>query len=102
MHHVQFLNHTKDTLTEIDESTRKNIFEHLDLLADDPHLMPGVKKIAGTKNEFRIRVGRWRILYVIDHEQHIVQVIDIFSENGTKDYRKERKKLVKQGLVKYK
>ena len=42
-------------------------------LADDPR-PPGCRKLAGSKNDWRVRVGDWRVVYEIADATRIVRV----------------------------
>jgi mRNA interferase RelE/StbE len=55
-----------------DTAIQKNI----DVLEKEPR-PHGMKKLVGTKNGYRIRVGDYRILYTIDDRQKIVTVYRI-------------------------
>ncbi len=50
-------------------------------LGDDPR-PPGVKKMAGTDEFWRIRVGDWRIIYRVEDVQLLVLVIKMASRGG--------------------
>ncbi len=52
---------------------RARIEKAIDLLGEDPR-PPGAKKLAGFENEWRRRVGDYRILYVIDDSGNRVTV----------------------------
>lgn len=52
------------------------IRRHLDQLAQDPWTTPNVKKLTDHPG-FRLRVGDWRIVYLLKEQQLIVQVIRI-------------------------
>lgn len=43
------------------------------------------KKLGGFNNGYRIRIGRWRILFVLGSNQ--IEVVDIFLKKGPEDYR---------------
>ena len=45
-------------------------------LADNPR-PPGCKKLRGYKDQWRIRVGDWRVLYIIDDASKCVNVTRI-------------------------
>jgi mRNA interferase RelE/StbE len=45
-------------------------------LADNPR-PAGCKKLKGYKNQWRIRVGDWRVIYVIDDTTKLVSVTRI-------------------------
>ena len=40
----------------------------IEALADDPR-PPGCRKLAGRKDEWRIRVGDWRVIYRVEGEE---------------------------------
>ena len=42
-------------------------------LADDPRVV-GCKKLRGYKDQWRVRAGDWRILYVIDDVAKLVTI----------------------------
>lgn len=48
----------------------------LDRLARDPHAMPGVKQLTGHPG-FRLRIGDWRVLYLLHDERIVIHVIRI-------------------------
>ena len=48
----------------------------LESLADNPR-PAGCKKLKGYKDQWRIRVGDWRVLYVIDDTTKLVSVTRI-------------------------
>jgi mRNA interferase RelE/StbE len=45
-------------------------------LAEDPR-PPGARKLAGATSLWRIRVGRWRILYTIEDARLVVLVVAV-------------------------
>ena len=56
------------------------LFNRIDLkilaLADNPR-PAGCKKLRGYKNHWRIRVGEWRVVYIIDDTATLVSVTRI-------------------------
>ena len=50
-------------------------------LASEPQPL-GYKKLTGYENLYRIRVGDWRIIYVIEDDQLIVLVLEISPRAG--------------------
>lgn len=69
---------------KLDKSTQQQIVDELEVLAKNPLDHQQVKKIVGTKIGYRLRVGRWRILFAF--ENNIIDVIDLFMEKSKKDY----------------
>jgi mRNA interferase RelE/StbE len=60
----------------LDPTIRDRVRRALRDLADDP-APAQVKALAGSSDLLRIRIGAWRIIYRIDHDQARVAVVDI-------------------------
>lgn len=52
------------------------IVPRIEALADDPR-PPGCRKIAGSKSDWRIRVGDHRVIYEIDERAKVVKVMRV-------------------------
>lgn len=63
-------------LEVIQKRDRSRIYEHLDQLRADPFNTPGVKKLNGQDN-YRLRVGDYRVLYLIEDAELLILVVDI-------------------------
>jgi len=50
-------------------------------------------KIDGTQDGYRLRVGRWRILFTMLSKEKRVEIVDIFLKKGRENYFKRRKLL---------
>jgi mRNA interferase RelE/StbE len=59
-----------------DQATR--VRRRLDELTRDPIGAPNVKKLTGHPG-FRLRVGDWRIVYLLHNDRLVVQIIRIAS-----------------------
>lgn len=46
---------------------------------------PHTKKLGGSEVSYRIRIGRWRVLFVFESNE--IDVVDIFIKKGGGDYR---------------
>ncbi|MEX0900845.1 MAG: type II toxin-antitoxin system RelE/ParE family toxin [Gammaproteobacteria bacterium] len=75
------------TLAAIDAKTRRRIREVIDGLAAEPR-PPGVKKLAGRDDAYRIRVGSYRVLYKIVDSQLLIYVIAV--DHRSRVYRESR------------
>jgi len=60
-------------LDALDDALFARIDRKIMLLAENPR-PPGCKKLRGYKDHWRIRVGDWRVLYVIDDAAKRVSV----------------------------
>lgn len=76
---------TEKILHKLDRETFLRLRDAINHLARDPR-PAGYKKIMGTKNLYRIRVGEWRISYALEKEQLIILVVEISTRGDA--YRK--------------
>ncbi len=60
-------------LKRLPANTRERIEAAIDALKDDPR-PSGCKKLVGFENEWRLRVGSLRVLYVIDDSNRQVTI----------------------------
>ena len=51
----------------------QRVISHIKSLGEDPR-PPGCRKIVGSKNDWRLRVGNYRIIYEIDEITQAVRV----------------------------
>lgn len=52
------------------------MYGQLSRLAEDP-FAGDVEKLRGKKNRFRLRSGRYRAIYEVDHAVKIISVLDV-------------------------
>ncbi len=71
----------KDLRAIRDRRVRDPIEAAILALADDPR-PPGVKKLKGVQDQSRIRVGDWRIVYVIEDGRLVVVVVAVGVRGG--------------------
>lgn len=55
---------------------RERILARLETLAEDPR-PHGVRKISGTEDGYRVRVGAYRILYRVEDDRLLVLVVRV-------------------------
>ncbi|GAA2141307.1 type II toxin-antitoxin system RelE family toxin [Glycomyces algeriensis] len=63
-------------LQKLDKPVRRRIILALAKLEDDPR-PDGVKKLKGSADRWRVRVGDWRIVYRIEDGELVVLVIAV-------------------------
>ena len=78
---------------DLPRELKEKFYKELKRLSIDPFSHPQVKKISGTANGYRLRVGRWRILFILYSKEKIIEVLDIFLKTSEGDYNKRRKLL---------
>lgn len=62
-------------IRSLDEKTKRQLQRKLQLLREDPFSTPGVKKMQGQENLYRLRMGKIRIIFQIIEKS--VEIIDI-------------------------
>jgi len=63
-------------LKRIERDTVARVFTAVEALARDPR-PSGCRKLAGASMTYRLRVGRYRVVYSIEDERLVVQVIRV-------------------------
>ncbi|MGB9256885.1 MAG: type II toxin-antitoxin system RelE/ParE family toxin [Candidatus Korobacteraceae bacterium] len=63
-------------LESLPDSMLARVVQRLESLRRNPK-PAGVKKLKGYKDQWRIRVGDWRVLYIIDDEARLVSITRI-------------------------
>lgn len=63
-------------LAGIPKRDRERIYARLDQLAVSPYSMTGVKKLQGD-DHYRLRVGDYRVLYLIEDANLVIVVVEI-------------------------
>jgi mRNA interferase RelE/StbE len=73
---IEFKPSAAKSLAKLPDDLQKRIVRAVELLADDPR-PPGVVKMAGDDNLWRVRVGDFRIVYEIHDGVLLVLVLRI-------------------------
>lgn len=73
---IEWRRSTKKDLRKIPPQDVARIVDRVNALAEEP-IPDGAKKLSGSENAFRIRVGDYRILYEIYGNLLIIEVIKI-------------------------
>ncbi len=63
-------------IEKLSKSTQDRVLHKIRNLSDEPR-PPGSRKIVGSENSWRIRVGDYRILYTIEDNILLVEVIRV-------------------------
>ncbi len=94
VYQITYQPHVQRLFKKMDKSTQVEILSELERLAQDPLHHPHIKRLAGISEPgFRLRVGRWRVLYLLFHTNQIIEVIDIFMKKSGTDYRRRLRRL---------
>ena len=86
-YNVTFSPRARRELGNLPRAVQVRIKRRIDALADEPR-PPGVKKLSGESELYRIRVGDYRVLYAIEDEELVVLVVSVA----------DRKEVYRRGL----
>ena len=75
---------------QLPNELKKKFYREFRKLSDNPFAHPQVKSFKGTKFGYRLRLGRWRILFALFSKEKRIEVVDIFLKKGKEDYDKRR------------
>jgi mRNA interferase RelE/StbE len=78
MYKIELSKQARKSYLKLPETVRLDIHEKLKKLSESPYSHYfDVKKLHGIPNNYRLRVGDWRILYRIYNHALIIEVIKI-------------------------
>lgn len=63
-------------LKKLEPRARQRIASVIDALAEEPR-PPGARKLVGRKDDYRLRVGDFRVLYRIRNRELVVLVVKV-------------------------
>ena len=73
---IEFTGSAARALSKFNETLQSRIAAKIDALANQPR-PPGVEKLHGHRNRYRLRVGDYRIIYEIQDRILLVQIVDL-------------------------
>ena len=76
VYRIEFTASAARSLSKLSETLQLRITAKIDTLADQPR-PPGVEKLHGRRNRYRLRVGDYRIIYEIQDRILLVLIVDI-------------------------
>ncbi len=77
MYQIKYLSHVVEhDLSKIDPSIRKRIFRAIEKLAGYPDIF-GEPLRHDLKGLYKLRVGDWRVIYEIKHNELVVLIVKI-------------------------
>ncbi len=73
---VEFSQRAVRQIDALEAKLRIRIIKKIEALSDNPR-PPGVQKLAGSENDYRIRIGDYRVVYEVRDALLIVLVIKV-------------------------
>ncbi len=62
-------------LKRLDKTTTRRIVDGVNRLATENY--GDVKKLTGLQNEYRLRIGDWRVRFIFEREIHVLSVLRV-------------------------
>jgi mRNA interferase RelE/StbE len=77
---VKFHKDAVKSIQKLDKTSRNRILDHINILAENPKSPElDIKKMQGLENQYRLRVGTFRIVYSIFQDKLIITIIRVGS-----------------------
>lgn len=73
---IKFSKGSVKDIKKLPKTTVERILYKIFSLAANP-TPPGCRKLAGTENSWRVRVGNYRILYTVENDILLIEIIKI-------------------------
>jgi len=73
---IQWKASAKKELRKIDKTEIPKILKEIELLENDPY-PTNHKKILGTEHIFRIKIGNYRVVYSVENQKLIIEIIRV-------------------------
>lgn len=75
---IEFYKDALKYLQKLDRTNRIRITQHLQILCEDPyHPELDIKRMQGTMDEYRLRVGSYRIIYSVENDKLLIRAFCI-------------------------
>ena len=70
---ILFARSARKELQALDPTVANRVIRRIESLAATPR-PPGCKKLEGSDNLWRIRIGDWRVIYSVDDRKRVVDI----------------------------
>jgi mRNA interferase RelE/StbE len=80
--HYELAARAERDLRQLDPPTRRRVIEALDRLAEEP-FRGDIRKMHGAPNEWRLRVGDWRIRFERDVDGRTLKTLRILPRQSS-------------------
>jgi len=73
---VAVSNSAQKEIKALEHGIRLRVIRSLRSLADEPR-PPGCRKLVGSQNRWRVRVGDYRVIYTVDDAGRVVEIVAV-------------------------
>ena len=77
-----FINESRKQYKDLDERIKRRVNRALDDIAASPFRHPHIEKMKGGRDEYRYRLGDYRIVYHTDKQKKMCTILAIVSRGG--------------------
>lgn len=78
---LRFLDEAEDDLLHLDKPTRKRIVQKIEWLRNHFDEIVHIPLAYEFKDSYKLRVGKWRVLYNVNYEQQKIVIAQIDSRD---------------------
>lgn len=71
---VVFARSARKELEGLPETIRRRVVSHIEQLASKPR-PTGVRKLVGSEDLWRLRIGDYRVIYAVHNERKLVDIV---------------------------
>ena len=82
MFNCQFVNESFKHYRALDKDTERRANAALESISESPFRGGNIRKLQGRQNEYRCRVARHRIVYHVDKESRVCNILGILPRQG--------------------
>lgn len=82
MFDYRFINESRKQYKSLNKRTKKRVNEALDEIMESPFRNPHINKLKGRQDEYRYKLGDYRIVYHIDKQERMCTILAIVSREG--------------------
>lgn len=76
MYKILFKKSAVKELAKLPENEQINIIQKVNALKEEPY-PSGIRKLLGQDDVFRIRIGNYRVIYIVHNNELIIEIIRI-------------------------
>lgn len=79
---VELSKRAEKFIVKVEKTSSARILDALDNLSEDPYGYNGIIKMTGYNNRFRLKIGKYRVVYSVENDILLIVVVDIDSRGG--------------------
>ena len=82
MFDYRFINESRKQYQSLNRRTKKRVNEAPDEIMESPFRNPHIRKLKGRQDEYRYKLGDYRIVYHTDKKARMCTILAIVSREG--------------------